>query len=289
MIGINDLGKIGRLGNQMFQYASLRGIADNNNINFCIPNHSKIEWVDYEKDIVKKNYHQLQHCFEMESLSDDNFGKIDGENYDVFWCDNKNFDENLYNKCPDNISIRGHLENYKYFIKVEDKIKKDFKFKKNIIEISLKYFYHLNIKNPVCIHVRRGDFNVNSSHHPTLGIDYYKRAIDLLGNKRNYLIISDDINWCKKYFIGNNYYFVDYITDKIYKGHFDMCVGSLCCDFIISNSTFSWWTSWLSKNLNKKICIPTNWMHGSNKELNTDGYYLNDYIKIKNNVLKFSY
>ena len=122
-----------------------------------------------------------------------------------------------------------------------------------------------------------------------LHIDYYKKAINLLGNKRNYLIISDDINWCKKYFVGNNYYFVDHIPDNIYNSHFDMCVGSLCSDFIISNSTFSWWTSWLSKNLNKKICMPTNWFHGSNKKLNTDGYYFNGHIKINNNVLKFSY
>lgn len=288
MIGMNDLGKIGRLGNQMFQYASLVGIAKNNNLNFCIPDYSGLIWDNYEMDVVSKKYHQLQHCFEMKSLNKNNFERIDGKNYDVFW-ENKNFDEILYYNCPDNINIRGHLENFKYFDNVKDKIRLDYTFKKNIMEISLKYFYNLNIKNPVCIHVRRGDLNVNFSNHPTLGIDYYKRAINLLGNKRNYLIISDDINWCKKYFVDNNYYFVDHTPDNIYNAHFDMCVGSLCSDFIISNSTFSWWTSWLSKNLNKKICMPTNWFHGSNKKLNTDGYYLNGHIKINNNVLKFSY
>ena len=37
MIGYDRLGTNGRLGNQMFQYASLRGIAANNNLEFCIP------------------------------------------------------------------------------------------------------------------------------------------------------------------------------------------------------------------------------------------------------------
>lgn len=288
MIGMNELGKIGRLGNQMFQYASLVGISENNNLNFCIPDHSKIEWVDYENDIVEKKFHQLQHCFEMKSLNNDNFRKIDGKNYDVF-CENKNFDENLYNKCPDNINIRGYLENHKYFTKTKNKIKKDFKFKKNIIQESLKYFNQLDIINPVCINVRRGDYIRHNITHPLLDFDYYKKCINFFGFDRNYLIISDDIIWCKKTFIGKNYSFVDYTPKKIYKGHFDMCVGSLCCDFIISNSTFSWWTSWLSKNPNKKICAPTNWFHGKNKKLNTDGYYLDNFIKIDNKILSFSY
>ena len=37
MIGYNTLGTNGRLGNQMFQYASLRGIADKHGYDFCIP------------------------------------------------------------------------------------------------------------------------------------------------------------------------------------------------------------------------------------------------------------
>ena len=42
MIGFNFLGTLGQLGNQMFQYASLKGIARKNGYNFCIPNHDKV-------------------------------------------------------------------------------------------------------------------------------------------------------------------------------------------------------------------------------------------------------
>ena len=37
MLAFNHLGKLGRLGNQMFQYASLRGIAANRGYDFGIP------------------------------------------------------------------------------------------------------------------------------------------------------------------------------------------------------------------------------------------------------------
>ena len=42
MIGFNFLGKMGQLGNQMFQVASLKGIARNRGYNFCIPNHREV-------------------------------------------------------------------------------------------------------------------------------------------------------------------------------------------------------------------------------------------------------
>ena len=37
MIGFNNLGNMGRLGNQMFEYATLRGIAANKKYDWCIP------------------------------------------------------------------------------------------------------------------------------------------------------------------------------------------------------------------------------------------------------------
>ena len=37
MIGYNRLGDNGRFGNQMFQYASLRGIAAKHKYDWCVP------------------------------------------------------------------------------------------------------------------------------------------------------------------------------------------------------------------------------------------------------------
>ena len=37
MIGFNHIGTIGRFGNQMFQYAALKGIATNHGFDYTIP------------------------------------------------------------------------------------------------------------------------------------------------------------------------------------------------------------------------------------------------------------
>ena len=49
MIGFNALGYLGRLGNQMFQYAALKGIAKNKGYQYCLPPvASENEWSSVE-------------------------------------------------------------------------------------------------------------------------------------------------------------------------------------------------------------------------------------------------
>ena len=73
MIGFNHLGRLGRIGNQMFQYAALRGIAANNNTNFCLPKWDN-EVNDGLGNMLKT---ELFDCFKMESVNDFNIQLID--------------------------------------------------------------------------------------------------------------------------------------------------------------------------------------------------------------------
>ena len=54
---------------------------------------------------------------------------------------------------------------------------------------------------------------------------------------------------------------------------------SLCKDFIIANSTFSWWGAWLGKYPNKVVIFPERWMENLNS-LNTD-LMPSDWISLK--------
>ena len=50
MIGFNALGHLGRLGNQMFQFAALKGIARNRGYEYCIPpSQMEGEWKDHHQ------------------------------------------------------------------------------------------------------------------------------------------------------------------------------------------------------------------------------------------------
>ncbi len=68
MLASNYLGQLGRLANQMFQYASLRGIAANRGYDFGIPpSDSRDEWTT----------HQLFEVFELVNLPENNIRYLD--------------------------------------------------------------------------------------------------------------------------------------------------------------------------------------------------------------------
>ena len=283
MIGMNGLGTKGRLGNQMFQYAALVGIAKNLKYEHCIPDHSKASWFD--KDVngnIVTVHHQLQHLFELNHLNG-RFGVVNG--YDVELQQHE-FCKELFNECPDNSNLIGHFESYKYFENADNEIRNDYTFKEHILESASNFYKEKNIQNSVCINVRRGDFIKFQDHHLPCTESYYMKCIEALGKDRQYLIISDDIEWCKKIFIGNNFIFNDSFIDEISKAHFDMCLGSLCSDFIISNSTFSWWMAYLSENKNKKVFMPDPWFGPALQHLDTSGYYFPNSIKMSREIIK---
>ena len=58
-IGFNYLGKLGQLGNQMFQYAATLGVARYTGVPYCIPNHQEV----FDDGIGNKLRIELFDCF----------------------------------------------------------------------------------------------------------------------------------------------------------------------------------------------------------------------------------
>ena len=77
MLAFNHLGTLGRLGNQMFQYASLRGIAAKKGYDFGIPpSNFQDEWRN----------HQLFQVFELKRWNLYKFLKNARSSYDNRFC-----------------------------------------------------------------------------------------------------------------------------------------------------------------------------------------------------------
>lgn len=251
MIGFNHLGQIGRLGNQMFQSAALVGIANKRGFDYCIPDHSM------HKNYGGFKYHELQHCFKMQGF-DNRYGYVEG---DLVQLDQYHFCQELLDECPDNCTLVGYFESEKYFKHVEDQIRKNYCFLDFIVESCYNYGEKYLKDKPVGVVVRRGDFLAehNKNRHRVCDIEYYEESLKYFDD-RTILIFSDDIPWCKsqKIFQNRNSFFVDESLG-VYKGHFDLCLLSMCHDFIIANSTFAWWGAWLSDNKDKKVIAPKKW------------------------------
>lgn len=247
MIGFNALGQLGRLGNQMFQFAALKGIARNRKFEYCIPpTKNKNEWAD----------HQLFNPFRLSNVSQLNVQFIDVDR-PIVSEESFSFDENLFNNCPDWVSIQGYFQTEKYFKHIKDEIKSDFMFKDEIINPCKQMISELN--SPVSLHIRRTDY-ITNPNHSVLELDYYIRALKEFDKTSTVIVFSDDSEWCNQQELFSEDRFL--ISERN-SNYVDLCLMSLCSKHIIANSSFSWWGAWLSKE--EKVIAPKDWFKNSNK------------------------
>jgi len=139
------------------------------------------------------------------------------------------------------IDLYGWFQSWKYWDKEE--IKKVLKFKDSFGDQISGY------ADVVAISVRRGDFVGNKNYYQ-LPIEYYTGALNEHFPDRKVLVFSDDIEWCKKNFIGDNYLFAEGSPIE------QLALMVQCSDYVISNSTFSYCGAYLSQNPEAKVIRP---------------------------------
>lgn len=226
----------GGLGNQMFQISAAHSLSIRNNdvsgfnFNECYtPLQGKPS--NFYKDNIFKNISVI-------------------ETYDF----KNHYIETSHQYSPipytNDLLLNGYFQSEKYFVDFKDEIMNLFYLDtyKNEIDSFLKFD-----KPITSVHIRRGDYLKNPHIHPTCDLNYYKKAIDLIGDSL-FLFISDDIEWVKQNFKSENYIFSNFNNDIL-----EMELMSKCQNNIIANSTFSWWGAYLNKNINKKIIAPLIW------------------------------
>ena len=104
--------------------------------------------------------------------------------------------------------------------------------------------------------VRRGDYLKHAHVHNPCGMDYYKKAMRLLPATQ-YYIVSDDMAWCRANFVGDQYVFFDIEDDLV-----QLFVGCLFNKYIIGNSSYHWWMSFLSVYETPTVVAPDKWVFG---------------------------
>ena len=269
MIGFNALGRMGRLANQMFQYASLKGISKNVGADIIVP---------YYKDAVDDGMGNKLRSELFDSFNlNVNTGLLNKGHAPVVNERFFHFDEELFSLCPDHVSLQGYFQSEKYFKHIENEIREDFIFKDEILNPCEEMIS--SVENPIALHIRRTDYIANSENHFNLSLEYYADALKYFDDDRNVIVFSDDPKWCndQTLFSTDRFMISENIDNRV-----DLCLMSLCNDFIIANSTFSWWGAWLSSNKNKKVIAPVQWFGktGYTKDHNTKDLIPNEWTRI---------
>lgn len=275
----------GGLGNQMFQMAHALNISNMENY--------KLQLLDYTKNIgIKRNWNL--DCFGIEPMpisflkkqylqnkikfSNCLFKAGFKENLGIL--NEEHIKNNQYNPVKKKICI-GYWQDEKYFISSINKIMECFSFQKNITK---PFCLKENIsENTVAVHIRRGDYisdETTRKIHYVCNENWYLKSIKAMAEmieKPKFFVFSDDLSYSKeilKGFKDLSIYFVPYDSRDWYH----MYLMTLCKNFIISNSSYSWWGSYLSKAVYKKIICPKCWK--KNKLTTSFGIYRNEFILI---------
>ena len=269
MIGNNRIGCNGRLGNQMFQYASMRGIASVKGFDWVVPPENYDHTANYA----------LFETFKMTNVRDKNIGFVEGEILkETIHC----YDKNLVDSCSDNTNLDGFFQTEKYFEKISDEIRSDFTFKDEYLKPCKEFIDSLDT-TPIFLHIRRGDAIGKEHYHPVAPMSYYVEALKRFDEDTPCFVFSDDLDWCKSQdlFKSDKFLFNDNIERYDYQSmdgsgsmqytllpHVDLCLMSLCSGAIIVNSSFSWWGAWLQNNRGKVIASKP-WFGPSASHLDT--------------------
>lgn len=270
---------MGGLGNQMFQYAVARRLAEDRKTSVIMD----LAFFENPADVDTPRHYELD-CFELKPQfllpsrrpgePDTSYvgakgkllfakHKLEGKAWKVYRERHHNFDPHAV-ELPDNSYLVGYWQTEKYFKSIRNQILKDFSIKTPATGKNKTLLKEIQNTNAISLHVRRGDYvsNTNANKfHGTKGQDYYQKALSVILPKCKNPVIyvfSDDPEWCKKnlrfkqktvYVEGNK------------KGFEDMRLMSNCKHNILANSSFSWWGAWLNENSDKIVVAPKMWFN----------------------------
>jgi len=158
--------------------------------------------------------------------------------------------------------VHGNWVSAKYFDHYSETIRNELRVNTPLFGQNQLTIEEMQSCNSVAVHFRRGDYVNEKKYNTDLNIcstDYYKRGMRYIAEHTLnpvFYIFSNDISWIKKNVIFE--YPVKYMEYNN-PAHEDLRLMYNCKHFIIPNSTFSWWGSYLSDNPDKITIAPSYW------------------------------
>lgn len=253
-IGLNQ---IGRFGNQLFQIASLLGLAKEYGYAIALPTWPYAPYFNIKSNaltalptttIQESEFHYTPEYYQQ-------LKNINGV-----------------------INLHGYFQSSKYW-KTQN-----ISFTNSFLK-QIRDKHYTFTKPTIGIHIRRGDY-VNNPDFYLLPENYYIFALlEHFPDLKNYQIIlfSDDIAYAKIHFeCLENAHFSEGLSDVE-----DMALMSLCDHFIVSNSTFSWWAAYLGQKEHSKVIHPVQYFKGSKKAYTTKDFWEPNWIAFDYTTYKY--
>lgn len=161
--------------------------------------------------------------------------------------------------------LHGYWQSEKYFKDVIDDLRDEFRIITPASDDNVRALDEISQGPSVSLHVRRGDYvsvDKNEGIHGTCDANYYEKALNLIAEKTGQepviYVFSNDAVWAEE---NLNFRFKTrfFKHNGFDQPHEDLRLMAACDHNIIVNSTFSWWGAWLNPSPTKVVVAPSQW------------------------------
>jgi hypothetical protein len=165
-----------------------------------------------------------------------------------------------------NTILNGYFQSERYFDAIADHLRDWFSPREPLGDTSAAMADRIGQSRlPVSVHVRRGDYlNPGTAEfHGILGEAYYREALgrlaDIVGSDAQLFVFSDDADAAAAVlsFIPQDR--IVHVYGDPERPWEDMALMARCRHHVIANSSFSWWGAWLNRTSDKTVIAPRAW------------------------------
>jgi hypothetical protein len=258
---------LGRTGNNMFQYALGRVLAEKHGVPLVLD----ASWFN------EKGWKEVSHFLKCPikatvrrhpSIPSRALRKITGKHYWEYRgvpvlreADGTQRFDPKFLDAPADCMLFGYFQSPLYFESMADEIRAELsELLRDATDIAPRMSEQIAAPGSVAVHVRRTDF----LHHPAHQVcdaDYYGNAMEKLRGlvpDAKFHIFSDDPEWCRAEFTRADQEVVHDMQNATNPLH-DMYLMSLAPHHIIANSSYSWWSAWLGDSPGQHVIMPDRW------------------------------
>ncbi|QOX79704.1 alpha-1,2-fucosyltransferase [Trichlorobacter lovleyi] len=264
----------GGLGNQLFQYAAGRALAEKHGVELFLdlsrlqhpkpgdtprcfelaPFNIKASLLAEENRQPLGNYQACLHRLVLKAgipLLGNIILKEQGCGFDP-----------LISRAPSSCVLDGFWQSERYFKQITGLLQQELSL--NSPSPALRKASSVLSDATVAVHVRRGDYVTNpaaASFHGICSQDYYRAAVTNILTcypDSQFLVFSDDPAWCQEHLdLGQPFRLA---VDMGVNGPAEeLVLISRCAHQVIANSSFSWWGAWLNPSPHKLVVAPCRW------------------------------
>jgi hypothetical protein len=265
----------GGLGNQLFQYAAARSLADHLGCDLALDLRGLAKSGDRQFQLnlyhIRANIARSEILSSLPSWRPSRWGRIRSSlaqtmpalfSYPAFWSRTFAFDAR-FEHISQPVYLVGYWQSEKYFAWNRECLLNDLRLMDPVSPAS-PMLDLIRSTRSVALHIRRGDYVSNASaakFHGLCDITYYQRAVDALKSRFSDIqifVFSDEPDWALANLrLGVTTHIVNENPPE--KGYLDLELMRECQHHVIANSSFSWWGAWRCNKPDQIVYAPRRW------------------------------